>query len=207
MINKNILASLKSHDGSDGNIAAYTMIISDIDLTEECDQDELVLTLSQIDTPVDTILNNANFITTHKLSIMSNLTSDSNGLFNSELIGYISNKGTKVVKTDTQPSSSKNIEVLETILKKEIEFDFDKKYKKKPAICINIDEDSSNLYNFFEIDFKEEIITYEEEIERQDTFYTGAKITFKGLKTKRIYPMIYIVLIGDIEEWNLHQFI
>lgn len=201
MINKNILASLKSHDGSDGNIAAYTMIITDVDLTEECDQDELVLTLGQIDTPVDTVINNANFLTTHKLSIMSNLSSDSNGLFSSELIGYIANKGTKIVNHTNESPSSKNIEVLETTLQKEIEFEFDKNYKKKPAICVNIDEESSNLYNFFEIEFNKQTITTETETtEIQKTLYTGAKIKFKGLKTKRVYPFIYIVVIGEKEE-------
>ena len=57
-----------------------------------------------------------------------------------------------------------------------------------PAITVNIDKENESLYR----DFSTKYIKSNEK-------YIGANITFNYLKSKRVYPTINILIIGDIK--------
>lgn len=193
MINQNILSMFKSHASN----PSFSILITDIETVEECGQEGLIITVHQIDKPLSLLEENTN-ITSRKLHIMSGLDTDDDNLYKSKLIGYISDE-----KKETQASSepgvfSHSIEMLDTKLQKEISVEFNKSYEKMPKIITNIDKQYESLYRSISI----EPVT---KVENDITYYTGAKLTFNGLKTKKSYPIISIIILGDdkIDEISL----
>ena len=203
MINENILSLFKSHNGD----PSFSIIITDIKQSQECNQDILEITVNQVDKPLDNILSNGN-VFSKKLTIQSNLSLNDDDLYKTELIGYISEEK-KINPTETEPGIlSHSIEILDTKLKDKISIEYNKKYKNKPKIIPNIDKESDSLFRKYIINHitekKIEKVTKtingnSQSFEEEVTYYTGVEIEFIGLKKKYDYPIIGIIIIGDEE--------
>ena len=81
---------------------------------------------------------------------------------------------------------TQNIESIVTPLKKNIEIQFGKKYKKIPSVIPTINEDDK-VYTSYITDF----------VIDENNCYTGVKITFKNLKRQKEYGNINITIIGN----------
>ena len=186
MINENILKLFKSHTKS----PYFSIIITDIQQTEECGQEGIKFTVHQINKSINELELGANIVS-RDLHVVSSLDLDENNLYKTKLIGYSSNE--KKIKSETGESGifSHSIEVLDTILQKEIQIKFNKKYEEKPKIITNIEKKYESLYRSISI----ESIT--EKIDGKE-YYVGANITFNNLKTRIEYPEISIIIIGDV---------
>ncbi|MBR6515608.1 MAG: hypothetical protein IKT40_02000 [Bacilli bacterium] len=81
---------------------------------------------------------------------------------------------------------TQNIESIVTPLKKNIEIQFEKKYKKIPSVIPTINEDDK-VYTSYITDF----------VIDENNYYTGVNITFKSLKRQKEYGDINITIIGN----------
>lgn len=212
MINENILSSIKSHKERD---PSYVVMIEDIQQKRECNQDSLVFLLHQIDLNkmkmmlndrvtlqddeesindfIDKIFSGAK-LTSRNFHVMSDLSSDEDGLSYAQLIGYLSDERRRNVSdyyydTTNELTLTHNIEILETKLNKIIEIEFNQSYKNKPKIIVNIDEEYESLYRSISMDF---------DSWKSGNDYEGVTLTFNSLKMKNSYPSVSIIIIGDL---------
>lgn len=188
MINKNILSMFMSHLDN----PSFSIVITDIKQEENCGQESICFTVHQIDKSLSELEENAN-ITERTLTIRSELGVDERNLYKTKLLGYISNEE----KITPDKPTSKIIEFLDTTLTNEVNVEFSNEYKEKPTILINIEKEYESFYKNTIIDYiTEERLVDEDKV----TYYTGANITFKGLKRKSYYPIINIIVSGEIKD-------
>ena len=180
MISENILEMFKSHQSD----PSFGILITDIEQKEECNQESIIFTVYQVNKSIEEIATGN--VYEKKLHIISELNLDNDNLYKTKLIGYLS--GEKLVQTIESPNEilSHDIEVLDTKLQKEIEIEFNKNYKETPKIIVNTDTNTKKLYKDYSTDF----------IKNVDDLFCF-KIKFKNLKTRKSYPNIGIIIIGD----------
>ena len=123
-----------------------------------------------------------------EVTITSDVVLDDNGLMETKFNGIITKKEAPTNTQQLENPSSHYVELIRTNLRKEINIDFEKEYIDMPAITVNIDKENESLYR----DFSTKYIKSNEK-------YIGANITFNYLKSKRVYPTINILIIGDIK--------
>lgn len=167
------------------------MSISDIKNISACNQEGIEIDL--IEYPYS--INKKNFIINSespsiqnkKLKIFADINFDSDGLFKTEMSGYI--KKDKKTDDDEQidNTTSHNIEIVRTFLNETIEIEFNDTYTNMPGVIINIDEKNTKLYKNYSTEY----------IKNESNKYIGVTITFSYLKVRKTYPEINIIIIGD----------
>lgn len=197
MINQNILSMFKSHASN----PAFSIIITDIQQNQDCGQENLKITVHQVDKSKEEIEQGANVVS-RVLNIRSELGIDDEDLLITKLVGYSTNEQNIQTRPAETGLLSHFIEILETTLKKEVTIEFAKEYRAPPSILINIESKYESLYKTVSKDYisydVEEYDTNGELIDKK-TYYTGVNLTFNGLKGKQSYPLIDIIIIGDKE--------
>lgn len=205
MINENILSLFKCHSGN----PSYSILITDITQNQECNQDNITFTVYQINKDINDIITDDVHVSSRNLTIQGNLDIGSDNLYGTKLIGYVS--GEKAITEIPTKTGVKEIEVLDTKLKEEIVIEYNKEYEKMPKIFINTENSIESLYGKMEItqitenkikEVEESYITEEgteaiRKKEEEKTYYTGAILKFNGLKRKKEYPIIGIIIVGD----------
>lgn len=204
MINENIIRGLKPHTKiNQADVSPnYCMIIEDVEQKEECNQDIVEFTLCQVNKSLQDILNN-NIYSRKTLKIIANMDLNDDDFISTKLVGYEGVPEEDLEETP-QYTNSHLMEVIDVILKKEIDLRFSRVYKKEvtgdntdlevnlnkpvlPAVIINIDKKYEKLYTSYSLEYETD----------GNGDYIGVKITFNGLKSKSSYPNIKIVIIGE----------
>ena len=186
MINQNILSMFKSHEKN----PPFSILITDIEQEQECNQENIKFTVHQINKPISVLEENAN-VTSRKLNIKSELDIDDENLYKTKLVGYLSDEQKVSPISPTPDLFDYSIEMIDIKLEKEVKIEFNKEYKKLPRVIVNIDKQYESLYKKISTEY----LTKEE----SDTIYTGVIISFDNLKTKKQYPLINITIIGEEE--------
>ena len=122
-----------------------------------------------------------------EVTITSDVILDDNGLIETKFNGIITKKDSPTNTQQLENPSSHYVEMIKTSLRKEINITFERSYVEMPAITVNIDKENETLYRDFSTKY----------IKDSSNNYVGVTITFNYLKSKRIYPTINILIIGD----------
>ena len=187
MIDSKILNLLKSRNQNPG----YSILITDYENTEDCNQEKLVIKLHQINKTLSEIEDVPGARVLEKeLIIESNMDYDvDNQAIRTRLIGYSNYNGAIQPTEESEDDIMSNyVEMVDTILQDEINIEFNRPYVNMPAIIPTIDKKYKSYYKSYDTEFI---------IDEETNQYTGIIITFNKLKRKKIYPTINLTIIGD----------
>lgn len=198
MINQNILPMFKSHQGS----PSYSIIVKDIECEKnECNQESVIFTVYQIGKDIDELILNEDVVS-RKLNIVSDLALNSENIYHSTLTGYLSDeKNITPEQSESDNPLNHYIEIVDVELNKNIDIDFKKEYESKPKIIINVEEKYESLYRTYSLTYKEKLFENSENDTIEEVRkYNGVSIKFNNLKKMKHYPIISIIIIGDLKE-------
>lgn len=187
MIDSKILNHLKSRNQNPG----YSILITDYENTEDCNQEKLIIKLHQVNKTLSEIEDVPGARVLEKeLIIESNMDYDvDNQAIRTRLIGYSNYNGAIQPTEESEDDIMSNyVEMVDTILQDEINIEFNRPYVNMPAIIPTIDKKYKSYYKNYDTEFI---------IDEETNQYTGVTITFNKLKRKKIYPTINLTIIGD----------
>ena len=187
MIDSKILNLLKSRNQNPG----YSILITDYENTEDCNQEKLIIKLHQVNKTLSEIEDVPGARVLEKeLIIESNMDYDvDNQAIRTRLIGYSNYNGAIQPTEESEDDIMSNyVEMVDTILQDEINIEFNRPYVNMPAIIPTIDKKYKSYYKSYDTEFI---------IDEETNQYTGVTITFNKLKRKKIYPTINLTIIGD----------
>lgn len=187
MIDSKILNLLKSRNLNPG----YSILITDYENTEDCNQEKLIIKLHQVNKTLSEIEDVPGARVLEKeLIIESNMDYDvDNQAIRTRLIGYSNYNGAIQPTEESEDDIMSNyVEMVDTILQDEINIEFNRPYVNMPAIIPTIDKKYKSYYKNYDTEFI---------IDEETNQYTGVTITFNKLKRKKIYPTINLTIIGD----------
>lgn len=187
MIDSKILNLLKSRNQNPG----YSILITDYENTEDCNQEKLIIKLHQVNKTLSEIEDVPGARVLEKeLIIESNMDYDvDNQAIRTRLIGYSNYNGAIQPTEESEDDIMSNyVEMVDTILQDEINIEFNRPYVNMPAIIPTIDKKYKSYYKNYDTEFI---------IDEETNQYTGVTITFNKLKRKKIYPTINLTIIGD----------
>lgn len=187
MIDSKILNLLKSRNQNPG----YSVLITDYENTEDCNQEKLIIKLHQVNKTLSEIEDVPGARVLEKeLIIESNMDYDvDNQAIRTRLIGYSNYNGAIQPTEESEDDIMSNyVEMVDTILQDEINIEFNRPYVNMPAIIPTIDKKYKSYYKSYDTEFI---------IDEETNQYTGVTITFNKLKRKKIYPTINLTIIGD----------
>lgn len=187
MIDSKILNLLKSRNMNPG----YSILITDYENTEDCNQEKLIIKLHQVNKTLSEIEDVPGARVLEKeLIIESNMDYDvDNQAIRTRLIGYSNYNGAIQPTEESEDDIMSNyVEMVDTILQDEINIEFNRPYVNMPAIIPTIDKKYKSYYKNYDTEFI---------IDEETNQYTGVTITFNKLKRKKIYPTINLTIIGD----------
>lgn len=187
MIDSKILNLLKSRNLNPG----YSILITDYENTEDCNQEKLIIKLHQVNKTLSEIEDVPGARVLEKeLIIESNMDYDvDNQAIRTRLIGYSNYNGVIQPTEESEDDIMSNyVEMVDTILQDEINIEFNRPYVNMPAIIPTIDKKYKSYYKNYDTEFI---------IDEETNQYTGVTITFNKLKRKKIYPTINLTIIGD----------
>lgn len=187
MIDSKILNLLKSRNQNPG----YSVLITDYENTEDCNQEKLIIKLHQVNKTLSEIEDVPGARVLEKeLIIESNMDYDvDNQAIRTRLIGYSNYNGAIQPTEESEDDIMSNyVEMVDTILQDEINIEFNRPYVNMPAIIPTIDKKYNSYYKSYDTEFI---------IDEETNQYTGVTITFNKLKRKKIYPTINLTIIGD----------
>lgn len=187
MIDSKILNHLKSRNLNPG----YSILITDYENTEDCNQEKLIIKLHQVNKTLSEIEDVPGARVLEKeLIIESNMDYDvDNQAIRTRLIGYSNYNGAIQPTEESEDDIMSNyVEMVDTILQDEINIEFNRPYVNMPAIIPTIDKKYKSYYKNYDTEFI---------IDEETNQYTGVTITFNKLKRKKIYPTINLTIIGD----------
>ena len=187
MIDSKILNLLKSRNQNPG----YSILITDYENTEDCNQEKLIIKLHQVNKTLSEIEDVPGARVLEKeLIIESNMDYDvDNQAIRTRLIGYSNYNGAIQPTEESEDDIMSNyVEMVDTILQDEINIEFNRPYVNMPAIIPTIDKKYKSYYKSYDTEFI---------IDEETNQYTGVTITFNKLKRKIIYPTINLTIIGD----------
>lgn len=187
MIDSKILNHLKSRNLNPG----YSILITDYENTEDCNQEKLIIKLHQVNKTLSEIEDVPGARVLEKeLIIESNMDYDvDNQAIRTRLIGYSNYNGAIQPTEESEDDIMSNyVEMVDTILQDEINIEFNRPYVNMPAIIPTIDKKYKSYYKSYDTEFI---------IDEETNQYTGVTITFNKLKRKKIYPTINLTIIGD----------
>lgn len=187
MIDSKILNHLKSRNQNPG----YSILITDYENTEDCNQEKIIIKLHQVNKTLSEIEDVPGARVLEKeLIIESNMDYDvDNQAIRTRLIGYSNYNGAIQPTEESEDDIMSNyVEMVDTILQDEINIEFNRPYVNMPAIIPTIDKKYKSYYKSYDTEFI---------IDEETNQYTGVTITFNKLKRKKIYPTINLTIIGD----------
>lgn len=187
MIDSKILNHLKSRNQNPG----YSILITDYENTEDCNQEKIIIKLHQVNKTLSEIEDVPGARVLEKeLIIESNMDYDvDNQAIRTRLIGYSNYNGAIQPTEESEDDIMSNyVEMVDTILQDEINIEFNRPYVNMPAIIPTIDKKYKSYYKNYDTEFI---------IDEETNQYTGVTITFNKLKRKKIYPTINLTIIGD----------